>query len=66
MDRVISRSEILRTGRCINPKDWAREIMEVRVVPHSEPLTDTWASDILYREGEDREVGDRLRDKTVP
>ncbi len=35
--------------------------------PHSEPLTDTWTSDFLSREGEDREVvGDRLRDKTVP
>jgi hypothetical protein len=68
VDRVISRSEILRTGRWLNPKDWAREIMEkLRTVPHSEPITDTWTNDFLSREGEDREVlGNRLRDKTVP
>ncbi len=68
VDRVISRAEILRTGRWINPKDWFREIMEeLRVAPHSEPLTDTWTSDFLCREGEDREVvGEWLRDKTVP
>ncbi len=41
MDRVISRTEIPRTGRWLNPKGWAREIMEkFRVDPHSEPLTD--------------------------
>jgi hypothetical protein len=68
VDRVISRAEILRSGRWLNPKGWAREIMEkLRAVPHSEPLTDTWTSDFLSREGEDREVvGERLRDKTVP
>jgi len=68
LDRVISRAEILRTGRWLNPKSWAREIMEkLRVAPHSEPLTDTWTSDFLSREGEGREViGERLRDKTVP
>jgi hypothetical protein len=51
-----------------NPKDRVQEIMEkLRVVPHSEPLTDTWTNDFFSREGEDREVvGDRLRDKTVP
>jgi hypothetical protein len=65
---VISRDEILRTGRWLNPKVWVREIMEkLRAAPHSEPLTDTWTSDFLSREGEDREVvGERLRDKTVP
>jgi hypothetical protein len=37
------------------------------VAPHLEPLTDTWTSDFLSREGEGREViGERLRDKTVP
>jgi hypothetical protein len=68
VDRVISRAEILRTGRCLNPKGWAREIMEkLRAAPHSEPLTDTWTSDFLSREGKDREVvGEWLRDKTVP
>ena len=68
VDRVISRAEILRTGRWLNPKDWAREIMEkLRAAPHSDPLTDTWTSDFLSREGEGREVvGERLRDKTVP
>ena len=68
VDRVISRAEILRTGRWLNPKSWAREIMEkLRIAPHSEPLTDTWTSDFLSREGEGREViGERLRDKTVP
>jgi hypothetical protein len=46
VDRVISRTETLRTGRWLNPKDWAREIMEkLRTVPHSEPLTDTWTID---------------------
>jgi hypothetical protein len=67
VDRVISRTVILRTGRWFNPKDWAREIMEnLRVDPHSEPLTDTWTSDFLSR-GEGREViGEWLRDKTVP
>ncbi len=67
MDRVISRTEILRTGRWLNPKVWDREIMEkLRPDPHSEPLTDTWTSDFLTREGEVREVvGERLRDKTV-
>ena len=39
---------------------------KLRVDPHSEPLTDTWRSDFLYREGEDREVvGEWLRYKTV-
>ena len=68
VDRVISRAEILRTGRWLNPKGWAREIMEkLRAAPHSDPLTDTWTSDFLSREGEGREVvGERLRDKTVP
>jgi ribonuclease HI len=68
VDRVISRDEILRSGRWLNPKGWAREIMEkLRAVPHSEPLTNTWTSDFLSREGEGREVvGERLRDKTVP
>ena len=67
-DRVLSRAETLRTGRWLNPKSWAREIMEkLRVAPHSEPLTQTWTSDFLSREGEGREViGERLRDKTVP
>jgi hypothetical protein len=65
VDRVISRDEILRTGRWLNPKVWSREIMEkLRATPHSEPLTDTcatWTSDFLSREGKDREViGDRL------
>jgi hypothetical protein len=65
---IRSRDEILRTGRWLNPKVWAREIMEkLRAAPHSEPLTDTWTSDFLSREGEGREVvGERLRDKTVP
>ena len=68
VDRVISRAEVLRTGRWLNPKSWAREILEkLRAVPHSEPLTDTWTSDFLSREGEGREViGERLKDKTVP
>jgi hypothetical protein len=68
VDRVISRDEILRTSRWVNPKDWAREIMEkLRTVPHSEPLTDTWSIDFLSREGEDREVvGEWLKVKTVP
>ncbi len=68
VDRVISRDEILRTGRWLNPKVWDREIMEkLRTAPHSGPLTDTWTSDFLSREGEGREVvGERLRDKTVP
>ncbi len=36
VDRVISRTEILRTGRWLNPKVWAREIMEkLRATPHS-------------------------------
>ncbi len=35
VDRVISRAEILRTGRWLNPKGWAREIMEkFRATPH--------------------------------
>jgi hypothetical protein len=39
----------------------------LRAIPHSKPLTDTWTSDFLSREGEGREViGERLRDKTVP
>ena len=65
---VISRTEVLHTGRLLNPKGWAREVMEkLRGDPHSEPLTDTWTSDFLSREGEGREViGERLRDKTVP
>ncbi len=68
VDRLISRSEILRTGRWLNPKVWARETMEkLRAAPHSDPLTDTWMSDFLSREGEDKEfVGEWLRDKTVP
>jgi hypothetical protein len=68
VDRVISRTEILRTGQWLNPKVWAREIMEkLRTTPHSDPLTDTWTSDFLSREGEGREVvGEWLRDKTVP
>jgi hypothetical protein len=68
VDRVIFRTEILRTGRWLKPKGFAREIMEkLRAVPHSEPLTDTWTIDFLSREGEGREVvGERLRDKTVP
>ena len=55
-------------GRWLNPKSWAREVMEkLRGDPHSEPLTDTWTSDFLSREGEGREViGERLRDRTVP
>ena len=55
-------------GRLLNPKGWAREVMEkLRGAPHSEPLTDTWTSDFFSREGEGREViGERLRDKTVP
>ena len=55
-------------GRWLNPKGWAREVMEkLRGSPHSEPLTDTWTSDFLSREGEGREViGERLRDRTVP
>ncbi len=40
---------------------------KLRVAPRSEPLTDTWTSDFLSREGKGREVvGERLRDKTVP
>ncbi len=40
---------------------------KLRAAPHSDPLTDTWTSDFLSREGEGREVvGKRLRDKTVP
>jgi hypothetical protein len=68
VDRVISRAEKLRTGQWLNPKVWVRELMEkLRAVPHSETLTDTWTSDFLCREGEDREVvGKRLSDKTVP
>ncbi len=68
VDRVISRAGILRTGRLLNPKDWARKIMEkLRRAPHSEPLMDTWTSDFLSREGEDKEVvGERLRHKTIP
>ena len=68
VDPVISRAEILRTGRWFNPKSWARKIMEkLRVTPHLEPLTDTWTTDFLSREGEGREViGERLRDKSVP
>ena len=67
VDRVISRVEVLRMGRWLNPKDWAREVMEkLRGAPHSEPLTDTWTSDFLSREGEGRQVIEkRLRDKTV-
>lgn len=67
-DRVISRAEVLRTGRWLNLKSWAREILEkLRAAPHSEPLTDTWTSDFLSREGEGREViGERLKDKTIP
>jgi hypothetical protein len=39
---------------------------KLRGSPHSEPLTDTWTSDFLSREGEGREViGERLRYKTV-
>jgi ribonuclease HI len=66
--RVISRAEVLRMGRWLNPKGWARGVMEkLRGAPHSEPLTDTWTSDFLSREGEGREViGERLRDRTVP
>ncbi len=62
-----SRSEILRTGRWLNPKGWGREVMQkLRVAPHSEPLTDKWTSDSFSR-GEGREVmGERLRDRTVP
>jgi hypothetical protein len=57
VDPVISRVEILQSGRWLNPKVWDREIMEkLRSDPHSEPLTDTWTSDFLCREGEDREV----------
>ncbi len=54
-------------GRWLNPKGWAREVMEkLRGPPHSEPLTDTWTSNFLSREGEGREViGERLRDRTV-
>jgi hypothetical protein len=54
-------------GRWMNPKGWAREVMEkLRGSPHSEPLTNTWTSDFLSREGEGREViGERLRDRTV-
>ena len=65
---LISRAEVLRTGRLLNPKSWDREVMEkLRGAPHSEPLTDTWTSDFLSREGEGREViGERLRYKTVP
>jgi hypothetical protein len=61
---VISRVDILRTGRWLNPKGWTREIIEkLRADPHSELLTDTWTSDFLSREGEDREVvGEWLRD----
>ncbi len=68
VDWVISRAEILRTGRWLNPKVWTREIMEkLRAAPHSDPLRDTWTSDFLSRKGEVREVvGERLRDKTVP
>ena len=55
VDRVMSRAEILRTGRWLNPKSWVREIMEkLRVTPHSKPLTDTWTSDFLSRDGEGR------------
>jgi hypothetical protein len=37
VDRVISRAEILSSGRWLNPKGWAREIMEkLRAAPHSE------------------------------
>ena len=28
VDRVISRAEVLRMGRWLNPKDWSREVME--------------------------------------
>ncbi len=40
VDQVLSRAEILRTGRWLNfPKSWAREIMKnLRAAPHSEPL----------------------------
>jgi hypothetical protein len=66
VDRVITRAEILRTGRWLNPKIWPREI-KLRVAPNSEPLTDTWTSDFLSREGQGRKViGERLRDKAVP
>jgi hypothetical protein len=38
---------------------------KLRVTPHSKPLTDTWTSDFLSREGEGREViGERLRGET--
>ena len=68
VDRAISRDEILRTGRYLNPKVWVREVMEnLRGPPHSEPLTDTWTSDFLSRErGRVEVIGERLRDKTVP
>ncbi len=64
---MISRGEVLRMSRCLNPKGWVREVMEkLRGAPQSEPLTDTWTSDFLSREGEGREIiGERLRDKTV-
>jgi hypothetical protein len=45
---VISGAEMLRTGPWLNPKDWARGIMDkLRADPHSElePLTDTWTSE---------------------